>query len=361
MIRLDGVTVQAGGFTLGPVTLEVPAGGYALLIGPTGSGKTTLLEAVAGHQAPKSGRIWLHGDEVTTLPPERRGVGFVYQDHLLFPHLSVAENIGYGLRGTATGDTDRRVLELGVALGITALLDRGVERLSGGERQRVALGRALAPRPSVLLLDEPFAALDPSTRAGLRRTLLDLQMREQVTILQVSHDFDEALRLGDLVAVMSDGRILQQGAPEQVFRHPNSLFVAQFTGAGNIIEGRVTRTGPVESDGRFLATFQEDSRDSGVIDDGSIVLDVVADREGWCHAVIRPEDVLVSREPLAAGRNRFRAKIDRVERIGPVTYIHCGAGAPLVATVTSAGAESMGLVRGLEVSLTIKATAVLLV
>lgn len=348
MIRLDGVTVQAGGFTLGPVSLEVPAGGYALLIGPTGSGKTTLLEAVAGHQAPRSGRIWLHGDDVTALPPERRGVGFVYQDHLLFPHLSVRENIAYGLPEAVRG---ARGVELAEALGITALLERRVERLSGGERQRVALARALAPRPSVLLLDEPFAALDPSTRNALRRTLLELQKRERVTILQVSHDFDEALRLGDLVAVLAEGKVLQQGTPEEVFRRPNSAFVAQFTGAGNVLAGAVTQTGPTETDGRFMARFEA----------SPLSLDVVADRAGACHAVIRPEDVLVSRDPLPAARNHLRATVERVERVGPVAYIHCDAGRPLVATVTSAGAESMGLAPGLEVSLTIKATAVLLV
>ena len=348
MIRLDGITAQAGGFTLGPVTLEVPSGGYALLIGPTGSGKTTLLEAVAGHQAPVSGRVWLQGDEVTALPPERRGVGFVYQDHLLFPHLSVAENIGYGLGDAGRGT---RVAELAEALGISSLLERRVERLSGGERQRVALARALAPRPSVLLLDEPFAALDPSTRNSLRRSLLELQKRERVTILQVSHDFDEALRLGDLVAVLADGKVLQQGTPEEVFRRPNSAFVAQFTGAGNVLAGTVSQTGTTEGDGRFMARFSS----------APLELDVVADRTGSCHAVIRPEDVLVSRDPLPAARNHLRARVERVERVGPVAYIHCDAGRPLVATVTSAGAESMGLLPGLEVSLTIKATAVLLV
>ena len=350
MIRLDGVTVQAGGFTLGPVTLEVPAGGYALLIGPTGSGKTTLLESVAGHQAPTSGQVWLHGAEVTALPPERRSVGFVYQDHLLFPHLSVAENIGYGLGPRATGHGPR-VAELAEALGIAPLLARGVERLSGGERQRVALARALAPRPSVLLLDEPFAALDPSTRTALRRSLLELQKRERVTILQVSHDFDEALRLGDLVAVLAEGKVLQQGAPEEVFRRPNSAFVAQFTGAGNVLAGTVAQAGATEGDGRFMARFMAPP----------LELDVVADRTGPCHAVIRPEDVLVSREPLPAARNHLRARVERVERVGPVAYIHCDAGRPLVATVTAAGAGSMGLAPGLEVSLTIKATAVLLV
>ena len=349
MIRLDEVTVRAGAFTLGPVSLEVPAGGYALLIGPTGSGKTTLLEAVAGHQRPEAGGVWLHDEEVTALPPERRGIGFVYQDHLLFPHLSVAENIGYGL-STVKG-TGARVHELAETLGISALLERRVERLSGGERQRVALARALAPRPSVLLLDEPFAALDPSTRNALRRSLLALQRSERVTILQVSHDFDEALRLGDLVAVLADGKVQQQGTPEAVFRRPNSAFVAQFTGAGNVLAGTVAQTGATEGDGRFMARF----------DAPPLALDVVADRAGPCHAVIRPEDVLVSRDPLPAARNHLRARVERVERVGPVAYIHCDAGRALVATVTSAGAESMGLTPGLEVSLTIKATAVLLV
>jgi molybdate/tungstate transport system ATP-binding protein len=348
MIRLEGVTVKAGGFTLAEVSLEVPSGGYALLIGPTGSGKTTLLETVAGHQRPLTGKVRLHGEDVTDLPPERRGVGFVYQDHLLFPHLSVAGNIAYGLRDAEPG---MRVAELALALGIEQLLERRVERLSGGERQRVALARALAPRPSVLLLDEPFAALDPSTRAALRRSLLMLQRTERVTILQVSHDFDEALRLGDLVAVLAEGKVLQQGPPEEVFRRPNSAFVAQFTGAGNVLAGEVTQAGPTESDGRFLARFAA----------GTFELDVVADRTGPCHAVIRPEDLLVSREPLPAARNHLRATIERVERLGPVTYIYCDAGRPLVATVTSMGAETMALAPGLTVSVTIKATAVLLV
>ena len=348
MIRLDGVTVRAGGFTLADVSLDVPAGGYALLIGPTGSGKTTLLETVAGHQAPEHGRVWLHEEDVTDLPPERRGVGFVYQDHLLFPHLTVAENIGYGTRDAGRGS---RVAELAEMLGVAPLLSRRVDRLSGGERQRVALARALAPKPQVLLLDEPFASLDPTTRASLRRALLALQQLESVTILQVSHDFDEALRLGDLVAVLADGRILQHGTPEEVFRRPNSAFVAQFTGAGNVIAGEVRQAGATESDGRFMARFTA----------GPIELDVVGDRTGACHAVIRPEDLLLSLEPLAAARNHLRATVERVERVGPVAYIYCDAGRPLVATVTTAGADAMSLGPGAVVSVTIKATAVLLV
>jgi molybdate transport system ATP-binding protein len=350
MIGLDQVVVRAGEFTLGPVSLEVPAGGYALLIGPTGSGKTTLLEAVAGHHQLVAGAVRLHGEVVTGDPPERRGVGFVYQDHLLFPHLTVAENIGYGIGPQAAG-LGRRVSELAEALGITHLLERGVGRLSGGERQRVALARALAPRPSVLLLDEPFASLDPATRASLRRTLIALQKSEKVTILQVSHDFDDALRLGDVVAVLAEGKLLQQGTPEEVFRRPNSAFVAQFTGAGNVIAGSVTPVDGVGASGKFLARFAA----------GPLMLEVVADRTGTCHAVIRPEDVLVSREPLPAARNHLLATVERVERVGPVAYIYCDAGRPLVATITAQGAEAMALAPGMSVALTIKATAVLLV
>lgn len=346
MIRVDGVTVRAGEFTLSEVTFEVPAGGYGLLIGPTGSGKTTLLEAIAGHHPLVGGRVWLQGKEVTDLPPERRGIGIVYQDQLLFPHLTVAQNIGYALPADAP-DRTSRIYGLADSLGISALLARGIARLSGGERQRVALARALAPRPKVLLLDEPFAALDPSTRARLRLTLIDLQRREGVTILQVSHDFDDALRLGERVAVLAEGRLLQQGTPEEVFRRPNSVYVAEFTGAGNVLAGEV-RQGVAGDGGKFLGTFVA----------GPLTLDVVAERPGAAHAVIRAEDVLVSREPLPAARNHLHGIVERVERIGPVAYIYTHAGRPLVATVTTASADAMGLVPGMSVSLTIKSTAI---
>lgn len=346
MIRVEGVTVRAGTFTLSEVTFEVPAGGYGLLIGPTGSGKTTLLEAIAGHHTPAAGRVWLHGNDVTKLPPERRGVGIVYQDQLLFPHLTVAQNIGYALP-TDAADRTSRIYGLAESLGIAGLLARGVERLSGGERQRVALARALAPHPRVLLLDEPFAALDPGTRAGLRRTLIDLQRREGVTILQVSHDFDDALRLGERVAVLAEGRLLQQGTPEEIFRRPNSVYVAEFTGAGNVLAGEV-RQRVAGDGGRFLGTFVA----------GPLTLDVVAERPGTAHAVIRAEDVLVSREPLPAARNHLHAIVERVERIGPVAYIYCDAGLPMVATVTTASADAMALAPGMTVSLTIKSTAI---
>lgn len=364
MIELDGISVRVGGFDLRDVSFAVPSGGYALIIGPTGSGKTTLLEAVAGHARIRSGRIRLHGQDMTGVPPERRGLGFVYQQYHLFPHLSVRDNIGYGL---AAGDPDRRsgtahdgrADELAETLGITHLLGRTVRGLSGGEQQRVALARALAPRPRILLLDEPFASVDPTTRHLLRRELRTLHEREGITTLQVTHDFDEALRLGDLVAVLADGRIAQSGTPEQVFRYPNSAFVARFVGTGNVLAGVVERADSggnsreqTETSGAFAARFAT----------GPLRLEVVAEREGPMHAVIRPEDIVLSRTDLpGSARNRMAATVDRLERLGPVTLVHLDVGRPLLASVTTVSAEEMALAPGMNVAIAFKATAIHLV
>jgi molybdate/tungstate transport system ATP-binding protein len=355
VIRLENLHVRVGNFDLRDISFEVPQGGYALIIGPTGSGKTTLLEAVAGHARLLAGRVFMHDDDVTALPPERRGLGFVYQQYHLFPHLTVRDNIGYGIsgkRGMTDGRQGRRVAELADMLAIAPLLDRPVRGLSGGEQQRVALARALAPKPSILLLDEPFAAVDPATRQVLRRELRELHEREGITTLQVTHDFDEALRLGDLVAVLSEGRIAQTGRPEQVFRYPNSAFVARFVGTGNVIAGSVERTEPVAASGPFRGRFKG----------GSLTLEVVAEREGPIHAVIRPEDIVLSLTPHPdSARNHMEGRVVRLERVGPVTLVHLDVGRPLIASVTTASAEEMSLGAGVRVIVAFKATAILLV
>jgi molybdopterin-binding protein len=351
VIRLESLHVRVGSFDLRDITLEVPTGGYALIIGPTGSGKTTLLEAVAGHATLRSGKVFMHDEDVTHLPPERRGIGFVYQQYYLFPHLSVYDNIAYGVsrNGHSAG---ARVRELAEMLAIEPLLGRTVRGLSGGEQQRVALARALAPKPSILLLDEPFAAVDPATRQVLRRELRELHEREGITTLQVTHDFDEALRLGDLVAVLSEGRIAQSGTPEQVFRYPNSAFVARFVGSGNVIAGRVERASERENDGPFRGHFHGDH----------MILDVVAEREGPMHAVIRPEDIVLSRtQHPDSARNHMEGRVVRLERTGPVTLVHLDVGRPLIASITTASALEMGLGPNAAVVVAFKATAILLV
>lgn len=355
MIRLEGVHVRVGSFDLREISFEVPQGGYALIIGPTASGKTTLLEAIAGLTPLLEGRVLLRGEDVTGLPPERRRIGFVYQQYHLFPHLTVRENIGYGLEPAAWSGSHRddRIRELAEMLGITTLLDRTIGRLSGGEQQRTALARALAPRPSILLLDEPFAAVDPATRRSLRRELRNLHERERITTLQVTHDFEDALRFGDSVAVLAEGRIVQQGRPEEVLRYPASAFVAQFVGIGNVFAGVVERTGAVEgAPPRFMARFTS----------GPLALDIVAEREGPAHAIIRPEDIVVGRSPQpGSARNRLEGLVTQLERVGPVTQVYVDVGRQLVASITTASAEAMALRSGERVSVSFKAMAVHLV
>lgn len=355
MIRLENVAVRVGAFALEQVTLDVPAGGYGLVIGPTGSGKTTLLEAIAGHVPLSAGRILLRGEDVSRAAPETRRVGFVYQQYHLFPHFTVRENIGYGVRGEGSGVRDARIIELAEMLGLTPLLDRGIHGLSGGEQQRIALARAMAPRPTILLLDEPFAAVDPATRRALRRELGILHQREGVTTLQVTHDFEDAMRLGDFVAVLARGRIAQSGSPESVFRFPNSPFVAEFTGTGTVVKGTVERTGPpVPGEKNFAARFRS----------GGLVLEVVAEREGDTYAVLRPADLLLSTDRSAgpAPRNRLAAMVVRIERGSAVAQVHLDiAGTALVAAVTAATAEEMALAPGDAVVVSIKATAIHLI
>ena len=349
MIRLTDLRVHADDFRLGPISLHAPTGAHTVLIGPTGSGKTTLLEAIAGLRPLEGGMLELGGEDARAIPPERRGLGFVYQDSALFPHLTVGENVRYGVR-PVDGAASERMTALTGAFSLGPLLDRAPATLSAGERQRVALARALAPRPRTLLLDEPFAAVDPAQRRELRRELQRWVKDDGVTVLHVSHDFEEAIHLGDRVAVLLDGRLVQSGSPDEVFRHPATAEVARFVGIGNVLRGTVRATGPTEA-GRFAGEFVS----------GSLTLAVVAEREGECHAVVRPEDIIVATELLPATRNQLAGAVTRLERSGPVTYIHMDVGQPLVAIATTPHAELLGLTPGARVALAIKATAISLV
>jgi molybdopterin-binding protein len=349
VIQVEAASVRLGTFALEAVSLEVPAGRYAVVIGPSGSGKSTLLEAIAGHVRLTSGRIILDGRDATALAPEQRSIGVVYQHYHLFPHLSVRQNIGYGVPRTEDRrHAAERVTALAERLGIAGLLERGVTDLSGGERQRVALARALAPRPRLLLLDEPFAAVDPSTRRTLYRELFQLHRDEQTTTLQVTHDFEDALRLGDQVAVLSRGRVVQQGAPDEVFQEPNSPFVADFVGAGNVIHGEISNpTGSTERP--FVGQFRA----------GGLVLEVRAEQIGPGYALIRPEEILLTTAPLAGPpRNQFSAVVERIEQSGNLVSIHLDAGIPLRASILPETLGELGLRPGQRVTAGIKATAI---
>ena len=237
-LRAERVTIRYGGNTvLDQLDLGVQRGEFVALLGASGSGKTTLLRAIAGFTPIASGRILLDGQDITAIPPERRRMAMVFQSYALWPHMTVAQNIGYGLRV-------RRVPRADIAAKIAALLDllglqglgkRNVTRLSGGQRQRVALGRALAIDPEVLLLDEPLSNLDANIRTALRGEIRALQRRIGITAVHVTHDREEAMVIADQIVVLQDGRIAQQGTPQEVYHHPNSPFVARFMGADNVV------------------------------------------------------------------------------------------------------------------------------
>ena len=240
MIRIEDLHVRLPEFSLEGIDLHARKGEFFVLLGPTGSGKTVLLESIAGLMPVTRGEIHLDGREVTRLPPERRAIGIVYQDSALFPHLSVRENITYGLRyhDTDPARSKERLDRLVEVLGIDHLLERGPAHLSGGEKQRVALARALVVAPDLLLLDEPLSALDPNFREEIRDILKDLHRNTGITVLMVTHDFAEARYLADRIAIIRNGRLEQTGGCDEIFMRPATPFTARFVGMRNRFEAR---------------------------------------------------------------------------------------------------------------------------
>ncbi|MCJ2165031.1 MULTISPECIES: ABC transporter ATP-binding protein [unclassified Pseudodesulfovibrio] len=236
MIRLTDLHMTLPGFTLDKVSLHVRAGEFFALMGSTGSGKTLVLETVAGLTKLDGGTVELDGRDVTKLPPENRAVSLVYQDHSLFPHLTVLQNVMFGQRyhGIDTTKGRKEARALLSTLGLDRLENRKPTHLSGGEKQRTSLARALACRPDVILLDEPLSSLDPQFRGELRLTLKDIHEQTGATFLMVTHDFADALTLAERAAVIQNGSLLQQDTVENIFRHPATPFVASFVGMTNV-------------------------------------------------------------------------------------------------------------------------------
>ena len=246
-VRLDGVVKRFGTVTaLEETWLRVEQGEFLTLLGPSGCGKTTLLNLMAGFLEADAGEIFIGDDLVTATPPYEREIGIVFQNYALFPHMSVAKNVGYGLRmrGLPKREIAERVTQALALVKLTGFADRSPRQLSGGQQQRVALARALVIRPKVLLLDEPFSALDKNLRGAMQVELKEIQRRLGVTTVFVTHDQGEALSMSDRIVVMSAGRVRQVGTPDQVYRHPQDRFVAGFIGDVNLLPGRLeTRAG----------------------------------------------------------------------------------------------------------------------
>ena len=281
--RTYGAVVALAG-----IDLEVRRGELLAVLGPSGCGKTTLLRLIAGFEAPDAGTVTVGGRLVsgptTFVPPERRRVGIVVQDHALFPHLTVAGNVAYGLSGRRKDPRrEARVAEVLELVGLQEMARRYPSELSGGQQQRVAIARALAPRPNVVLLDEPFANLDAVLRARMRTEVADILRAAGATVVLVTHDQEEALSLADRVAVLNRGRVVQVGPPDQVYRNPADAFVARFVGDAGLV--------PARSDGRSLDTAL-----------GRLLVAGDPPSPGPALAVVRPEAVRLTPAPSGNGR-----------------------------------------------------------
>src|ERR1700716_2411889 len=258
-LSIDSLTVAYGATpVLDRVSIDVERGEMIALLGSSGCGKTTLLRAIAGFVLPQSGAIRVESRDIAGLPPERRGTAMMFQSYALWPHMTVAANIGYGLkmRNWKKDAIAARVAEMLTLLQLEGFTQRPVTQLSGGQRQRVALGRALAVDPHLLLLDEPMSNLDYKVRIELRHELRALQKRIGITAVYVTHDREEALTLADRIAVIDAGRIVQFGAPEEIFHHPTSAFVAGFMGADNALDLMRKPDGSLAAAGNGIAADQ---------------------------------------------------------------------------------------------------------
>ena len=288
-VTLDRVTKRFGELTaIDQISLAVRRGELMTLLGPSGCGKTTLLNLVAGFLLPESGEIAIDGRQVTNIPTYRREIGIMFQNYALFPHMNVAENVGYGLRMRRLPKPEiaRRVADALALVKLEGVNDRKPRQLSGGQQQRVALARALIIRPKVLLLDEPFSALDRNLRAAMQVELKDIQRKLGVTTIFVTHDQGEALSLSDRIAVIAEGRIRQLGAPGEIYRRPADRFVASFIGDVNVLSARLERNdGPTATVAVGGARVLVPAGPLKAVEPG-----------GTVDLFLRPEDLRIGRE-----------------------------------------------------------------
>ena len=329
-----------------------------VLFGPSGSGKTTVLRALAGLEPLTSGTIcfdgetWADAARAVHLPPQQRRIGFLFQDYALFPHLNIARNIHFGVRHLPASEAKGRVAELLRRFQLDGLANRYPHQLSGGQKQRAALARTLAPQPRLLLLDEPLSALDAPTREAVRGDLSEMLRALQIPVVLVTHDRVEALALGDFLAVMDQGKILQHGPVEEVFRQPADQNVARIVGVETVVAGRIQSV----HEGMTTVTIGNaclSSSASGLPPDATKVL-----------VCIRAEDVILfsgDQTAPASARNQLRGVIQSLTREGPMLRIQLDCGFPLSALLTRQACEELALREGNSVVALVKAPNVHLV
>ncbi|ADP77778.1 tungstate/molybdate transport system ATP-binding protein [Methanothermus fervidus DSM 2088] len=344
MIELKNINKDWKEFKLKNINLKVNDGEYFIILGPSGAGKTLLLELIAGVEFPDSGEIIIDGRDVTYLPPEKRNISIVYQDYMLFPHKNVHENIAFGLEVRGENDIDKKVKKIAELLGIKHLLHRYPRTLSGGEKQRVALARALIIEPKILLLDEPLSALDERIRDELMVELKRMHERFNISVLHVTHNFKEALALADRIGIMKDGKILQVGTPEEIFRKPKNEFIANFVGVKNLIFGNAYKKG-----------------DLTIVDTGNIKITAAEKNsaKGKVCVTVRPEDITISKKKVGTSAlNEFKGHVIDVIHSSPLVELIVDVGEIFHVYLTKKSFEDLEIKKGSEVWIQFKASAV---
>ena len=344
MISLRNVSISMGDFSFNSVNLEIGKGEYFVILGPSGGGKTVLLEVIAGLRAIKSGEVWINGQNASQLSPEKRKVGYVPQDYVLFPFLDVYDNIAFGPReiNCPGMDVSQNVNYLANLLGISQLLTRNVHSLSGGEKQRISLARALALSPKVLLLDEPLSNLDMQTAKYLRMELKRIHNELNVTIIHVTHNQSEAEELADRIGILNLGKLEQVGQPEEIFFYPENAIVSDFIGTPNILKCDNCHTvgqGLVEADCEGLSIILAHDTDEPVR-----------------RVAIFPRDIYISKTPPAGqSLNRFIGTITRIKPTGSTVKLDIRVGdRTLFSEIPMAKFDDMELIAGQEIFLSLK-------
>lgn len=343
MLRLDKISLQAGDFKLTDISFDVTKGDYLVILGLSGMGKSLLLEAIAGLQKISSGEIYLRGEKITNKSIQKRKISIVYQDVVLFPHLTVYENIAYPMKSRGENNIKEQVIKYAEQVGVADKLNRKPETLSGGEAQRTSLARSLAAGSDIFLLDEPLASLDLKSRNELRALLRKLN-RCGITFIHITHEYEEALSLASKIGVMENGRLIDLNKPENIFKHPKSDFIAHFVGIRNCFNGNLQSV--ADSD---LKEFSTDQLKIYCLTDAA---------DGEAYLMIQSNEITISKNvDESSSRNHFKGKVVDIAPAKLGYEIAVDIGHEIISTISGDALKSLDLKIGDEVFVNFKAAS----
>jgi molybdopterin-binding protein len=340
MIEIKNLNKKIGTFQLKDININIKKGEYFVILGPSGTGKTMLLETIAGLRKINSGEIYFSNKLVNKIEPEHRKVGMVYQEYMLFPHMTVKENILFGAKLNAIENKEDKLKKLIRDLSIENLTHRSIRNLSGGEKQRVALARTLMTEPEILLLDEPLSALDSHTKRKVEDQLKKIHERYKMTTLHVTHDFNEAIHLADRIAIIDKGEVIQLGKPDEIFQQPKNTLVASFLGCRNLFKGNA------------------DTQNTILVND-ALKIYALVETKGEVSFMIPSENIILSLDPIhSSAKNSFKGRVIAINKKVSIVEVTVDIGVNLVVYITYSSFNKMSIEINKEIYVTFKATSV---